>query len=73
MYCEGRFKKYLNDLAAKEPAPRGGSATAYGLEPEFASQISMGALPLWRQQRCPSPRRPGGASPPNPLRFEPCQ
>ena len=26
MYCEGRFKKYLDDLAAKKPTPGGGSA-----------------------------------------------
>ena len=28
MHCEGRFKKYLDDLAAKKPAPGGGSAAA---------------------------------------------
>ena len=28
MYCEGKFKKYLDDLAAKKPAPGGGSAAA---------------------------------------------
>ena len=28
MYCEGKFKEYLDDLAAKKPAPGGGSAAA---------------------------------------------
>ncbi len=28
MYFEGKFKKYLDDLAAKKPAPGGGSAAA---------------------------------------------
>lgn len=28
MYCEGRFKEYLDDLAANKPAPGGGSAAA---------------------------------------------
>ena len=28
MYLEGKFKEYLNDLAARKPAPGGGSAAA---------------------------------------------
>lgn len=28
MYLEGKFKEYLDDLAAKKPAPGGGSAAA---------------------------------------------
>lgn len=28
MYCEAKFKEYLDDLAAKKPAPGGGSAAA---------------------------------------------
>jgi formiminotetrahydrofolate cyclodeaminase len=32
MYCEGRFKEYLDDLAAKKPAPGGGSARMEGTQ-----------------------------------------
>ncbi len=28
MYCEGKFREYLDDLSAKKPAPGGGSAAA---------------------------------------------
>jgi len=28
MYCKGKFREYLDDLAAKKPAPGGGSAAA---------------------------------------------
>ncbi|MHC4456700.1 MAG: cyclodeaminase/cyclohydrolase family protein [Planctomycetota bacterium] len=30
MYCEERFKKYLDDLAAKKPALGGSAAAAVG-------------------------------------------
>jgi formiminotetrahydrofolate cyclodeaminase len=42
MYCEGKFKEYLDDLAAKKPAPGGGSVAA----------AAGAGLPLRRQGGC---------------------
>jgi hypothetical protein len=36
-----------------------GGIPAFGLEPKFAPQISIGALPLWRSFHSLSPRRRG--------------
>ena len=47
----------------------GGGIPAFGLEPKFARRISIGALPLWRQLCCLSPRRPGKILFPDPFRV----
>ena len=36
-----------------------GRTPAFGIEPKFALQISIGALPLWRSLRSLSPQRRG--------------
>ena len=56
-------------MSERSESNGGGGIPGFALEPKFAPQISIGALPLWRSLRSLSPRRRGKILFPHPFRV----